>query len=381
MRSINTSLVAIMPILSILVIGSLVLGATALQDFGLALFIGLLTGAYSSIFIASPVLADAQGARAPLHPDPPSAWRPGAAADRRTHPGRGCRSRSRRGRGIGQCPAQTSRRRSNEPRRRRHRHDRSTGTDRLTRPATGLGRDRPSSRRPFRGRPRPGSAPPRGSAGQPPAAAAAQEGPAALDPACRGHLATDPPTGTVERWVTADWLKELIRDIPDFPRPGVSFKDITPLLADVTGVPLRRRHPRRPLRRPRGSTRSSASRPEASSSPRRSPTASAPASSRSARPASCRGRSRSRSTSSSTAPTCSRSTRRPGPGERVLIIDDVMATGGHRGGHRPLVERLGATVVGMGFVIELAFLGRPGKLERLSTLFHWSAMSSKKAEP
>jgi preprotein translocase subunit SecF len=57
MRSVNTSFVAIMPILSILVIGSLALGASALQDFGLALFIGLLTGAYSSIFIASPVLA------------------------------------------------------------------------------------------------------------------------------------------------------------------------------------------------------------------------------------------------------------------------------------------------------------------------------------
>jgi preprotein translocase subunit SecF len=58
MRSINTSLVAIMPILSILVIGSMALGASALQDFGLALFIGLLTGAYSSIFIASPILAE-----------------------------------------------------------------------------------------------------------------------------------------------------------------------------------------------------------------------------------------------------------------------------------------------------------------------------------
>jgi preprotein translocase subunit SecF len=57
MRSINTSFVAIMPILSILVIGSLALGASALQDFGLALFIGLLTGAYSSIFVASPLLA------------------------------------------------------------------------------------------------------------------------------------------------------------------------------------------------------------------------------------------------------------------------------------------------------------------------------------
>jgi len=57
MRSINTSIVAIMPILSILLIGSYFLGASALQDFGLALFIGLLTGAYSSIFIAAPALA------------------------------------------------------------------------------------------------------------------------------------------------------------------------------------------------------------------------------------------------------------------------------------------------------------------------------------
>ncbi|HWE56523.1 MAG TPA: protein translocase subunit SecF [Acidimicrobiales bacterium] len=56
-RSLNTSLVAILPILSILVIGAWVLGATALNDFGLALFIGLTTGAYSSIFIASPLLA------------------------------------------------------------------------------------------------------------------------------------------------------------------------------------------------------------------------------------------------------------------------------------------------------------------------------------
>src|SRR3954471_1310083 len=57
MRSINTSLVAILPILSVLVVGAYGLGATALQDFGLALLIGLLTGAYSSIFIAAPLLA------------------------------------------------------------------------------------------------------------------------------------------------------------------------------------------------------------------------------------------------------------------------------------------------------------------------------------
>ena len=57
MRSLNTSIVAIMPIVSILVIGAGVLGATTLNDFGLALLVGLLTGAYSSIFIAAPILA------------------------------------------------------------------------------------------------------------------------------------------------------------------------------------------------------------------------------------------------------------------------------------------------------------------------------------
>lgn len=56
-RSINTSLVAVMPILAVLVLGAQILGATTLQYFGLALLVGLLTGAYSSIFIASPLVA------------------------------------------------------------------------------------------------------------------------------------------------------------------------------------------------------------------------------------------------------------------------------------------------------------------------------------
>ncbi len=56
-RSINTSMVAIIPVLAILVIGAQVLGATTLQSYGLALFVGLLSGAYSSIFIAAPVLS------------------------------------------------------------------------------------------------------------------------------------------------------------------------------------------------------------------------------------------------------------------------------------------------------------------------------------
>jgi preprotein translocase subunit SecF len=57
MRSLNTSITALLPILSILLIGAGILGATTLEDFGLALFLGLMSGAYSSIFIATPILA------------------------------------------------------------------------------------------------------------------------------------------------------------------------------------------------------------------------------------------------------------------------------------------------------------------------------------
>ena len=57
MRSLNTSIAAVLPVLSLLVLGSGVFGAVALQEFAIALFVGLLTGAYSSIFIATPFLA------------------------------------------------------------------------------------------------------------------------------------------------------------------------------------------------------------------------------------------------------------------------------------------------------------------------------------
>ena len=55
-RSINTSAVAIIPVLAVLLIGAELLGASTLQEYGLALCVGLLSGAYSSIFIASPIL-------------------------------------------------------------------------------------------------------------------------------------------------------------------------------------------------------------------------------------------------------------------------------------------------------------------------------------
>ena len=57
MRSLNTSLAAVLPVLSLLIVGSGVMGAVALREFSLALLVGLITGSYSSIFVATPVLA------------------------------------------------------------------------------------------------------------------------------------------------------------------------------------------------------------------------------------------------------------------------------------------------------------------------------------
>jgi preprotein translocase subunit SecF len=57
MRSINTSIAALLPVVSVLVVGSRIMGAVALEDFALALLIGLAAGTYSSIFIAAPLLA------------------------------------------------------------------------------------------------------------------------------------------------------------------------------------------------------------------------------------------------------------------------------------------------------------------------------------
>lgn len=54
-RSINTSVVAVLPVGSILFIGSVLLGAGTLRDIALALFIGIVAGTYSSIFIAAPM--------------------------------------------------------------------------------------------------------------------------------------------------------------------------------------------------------------------------------------------------------------------------------------------------------------------------------------
>jgi preprotein translocase subunit SecF len=57
-RSINTSLIALLPVTAILIVGTQLLGNGELKDLSLVLFVGMLSGTYSSICIATPVLAD-----------------------------------------------------------------------------------------------------------------------------------------------------------------------------------------------------------------------------------------------------------------------------------------------------------------------------------
>jgi preprotein translocase subunit SecF len=57
MRSLNTSLASLLPILGLLLVGNYLLGAETLKDLALALFVGVAAGAYSSIFIAPPLVA------------------------------------------------------------------------------------------------------------------------------------------------------------------------------------------------------------------------------------------------------------------------------------------------------------------------------------
>ena len=161
----------------------------------------------------------------------------------------------------------------------------------------------------------------------------------------------------------AGWLKEHIRDIPDFPKPGVVFKDITPLLADIAAF---------------RSTIDSLAAPFASSSvdkvlavEARGFIVGAPVAYR---------------FGAGFVP-CRKAGKLPwqvekeeyvleygtdlleihkdavAPGQRVLVVDDVLATGGTASAAATLVERLGGVVVGFAFVIELAFLGGRSKLK------------------
>ena len=67
-RSVGTTLVAVLPVFTMLVVGSVALGASTLQEFSLALLVGLIAGAYSSVFVAAPIVTYLKE-REPRHRD------------------------------------------------------------------------------------------------------------------------------------------------------------------------------------------------------------------------------------------------------------------------------------------------------------------------
>ena len=65
-RSINTSVTAILPVAAILFLSSALVGASSLRDISMPLFIGMIVGTFSSIFIATPLLTVIRDASAPI---------------------------------------------------------------------------------------------------------------------------------------------------------------------------------------------------------------------------------------------------------------------------------------------------------------------------
>src|SRR5438067_6811757 len=166
----------------------------------------------------------------------------------------------------------------------------------------------------------------------------------------------------------ASWLKEHIRDIPDFPRPGVVFKDITPLLRDAEAYrfvvdALRDHFDGRGVTKVLGI--------EARGLILAAPVAYLlGAGFVPVRKAGKLPWEIEREEYALEYGTDLLEVHRDAvePGERVAVVDDVLATGGTAAATVRLVERLGAVVVGLGLVVELAFLDGRQKLGDLDVL-------------
>ncbi|MEY2569470.1 MAG: adenine phosphoribosyltransferase [Actinomycetota bacterium] len=161
----------------------------------------------------------------------------------------------------------------------------------------------------------------------------------------------------------AAWLKEHIRDIPDFPKPGVVFKDITPLLSDrkaftATVEALSDRFVDRGVDKVLGI--------EARGFIFAAPIAYrlgagfVPVRKAGKLPWEIEKQEYELEYGTDLLEIHKDAVA---PGERALVIDDVMATGGTAAATIRLVEALGGSIVGLGFVIELAFLGGRARLE------------------
>ena len=166
----------------------------------------------------------------------------------------------------------------------------------------------------------------------------------------------------LEQQIRITKLRELIRDVPDFPKPGVVFKDITPLLHHPAGLSLAVEYLTQPFRdqrvdvvvgaESRGFIFGTAVARNLSAGfvPIRKP---------GKLPAAVRFEEYELEYGTDRLEIHEDAIQR---GERVLLIDDLLATGGTMAACCKLVESLGGNIIGCGFLIELTFLGGRAKL-------------------
>ena len=161
----------------------------------------------------------------------------------------------------------------------------------------------------------------------------------------------------------SELLRAKIRDIPDYPRPGIVFKDITPLLADgpvfaAVVAALAAGHD--------GVTKVAGI--EARGFILAAPVAAVlgagfvPVRKQGKLPAQTFAQSYDLEYGSATLEVHIDAFA---PGDRILIVDDVLATGGTAAATADLVRRTGAELVGIAVLLELAFLGGRAKLPGL----------------
>lgn len=156
-------------------------------------------------------------------------------------------------------------------------------------------------------------------------------------------------------------LRRLVREIPDFPKPGINFKDITPILADGAALRYTIAAMADRFRGKIDRVVGAESRGFLFGAPLAYELGCGFALVRKPGKLPCEvERVEYQLEYGKDAFEIHKDAVRPG--ERVLMVDDLLATGGTIGAAMELVERLGGNIVGAAFVIELAFLGGRRKL-------------------
>lgn len=161
-------------------------------------------------------------------------------------------------------------------------------------------------------------------------------------------------------------IEALIRDIPDWPKPGVTFKDITPLLADPEGFAFVVDNLAAPFAdQPIGKVLGIEARGFVVAAPlaRRFNAGFVPVRKAGKLPWRIE---REEYELEYGSDLLELHVDAIAPGERVLIADDVLATGGTAAATVRLVERLGGVVVGCAFLLELGFLNGRNQLADLN---------------